>query len=122
MEGFVFNRAIAQLVARDVRDVEVAGSNPVCPTIKKKKTYLFGDASFFMRKICFSVLGNSCFEKFLQRVYLFNRKSRTFGDADRNARLFLRIYAKEAFERLAEQGNSDAKKVLERLKTHSSYT
>ena len=37
MEGFVFNRAIAQLVARDVRDVEVAGSNPVCPTIKKKR-------------------------------------------------------------------------------------
>ena len=80
MEGFVFNRAIAQLVARDVRDVEVAGSNPVCPTIKKKKTYLFGDTSFFMQKMCFSVPGNSRLEKFLQRVYLFNRKSRTFSD------------------------------------------
>ena len=122
MEGFVFNRAIAQLVARDVRDVEVAGSNPVCPTIKKKKTYLFRDTSFFMRKMCFSVPGNRRLEKFLQRVYLFNRKSRTFGDADCNARLFLLICAKEALERLAEQGNSDAKKVLERLKTHSSYT
>ena len=28
---FFLFRAIAQLVARDVRDVEVAGSNPVCP-------------------------------------------------------------------------------------------
>ena len=39
-DGRFFYRAIAQLVARDVRDVEVAGSNPVCPTFSNQ--YVIG--------------------------------------------------------------------------------
>ena len=53
MEGFVFNRAIAQLVARDVRDVEVAGSNPVCPTIKKKRRIFLEIRLFYAENVFF---------------------------------------------------------------------
>ena len=42
LEAFFYLRAIAQLVARDVRDVEVAGSNPVCP----KFSYIFPELRF----------------------------------------------------------------------------
>ena len=35
---FIKNRGVAQLVARDIWDVEAAGSNPVTPTKKAQES------------------------------------------------------------------------------------
>ena len=40
LDGLFFTRAVAQLVARLVRDQEVAGSNPACPIVMD---WFFGD-------------------------------------------------------------------------------
>ena len=39
----IINRGVAQLVARDIWDVDAAGSNPVTPTTRRKRCIACGE-------------------------------------------------------------------------------
>ncbi len=65
--GLIFYRVVAQLVAHYVRDVGVAGSNPVYPTFK---TLLFQAVSFFYAA---SLFRNVRYTKHIELMQLWRR-------------------------------------------------
>ena len=72
---FFTHRGVAQLVARDVWDVDAAGSNPVTPTKNQPKTSLFrlvfGCFLYIFHKIRFFQL-TTCLPDFLAFYWIFH--------------------------------------------------